>query len=290
MDRWWEFGKRVVQESLEDDILGQAAQLSFYFLLALFPALLCLTALIGMLPLEQVLQRLMEYLRTVLPLESLNLVKGYLEQVRKGSGTGVLSFGMLGALWAASSGVAAIMSALNVVYEVNESRSFWKARLVAIGLTIGSGFFVIFSIFAIMMGGRISQWIAKWIGVGDMFVVLWAFIQWPLVVLCMLGAVNATYHLAPNIRSSWSWSSPGAVVAVMLWLLASLGFKLYVENFNNYNAAYGSLAAVVVLMLWLYMSGLALLLGAEINSELDKRQAKSSKTVTENENGHAGDS
>jgi membrane protein len=177
---------------------------------------------------------------------------------------------MLGALWAASSGVLALMSALNVVYEVNEFRSFMQARLVAIGLTLGTGIFVTASIFLIIMGGRVSRWIAEWVGFSDVFVIAWALMQWPLIVVFMLLAINAIYYFAPNRPSSWTWMSPGAVVAVILWLVSSLGFKLYVENFNNFNAAYGSLAAAVVLMLWFYISGAVLLLGAEINSELNK--------------------
>jgi membrane protein len=267
---WIAFGKKVFNESLQDDLPGQAAQLSFYLLLALFPALLCLTSIVGMLPLENVLPQLMDSLQTVLPADSMRLVEDYLQQVQEGSGAGVLSLGMLGALWAASSGVLALMAALNVVYEVKEYRSFLKARLVAIGLTLGTGIFVTASIFLTIMGGRVSQWIAKWIGFGDGFVITWTLMQWPLVIVFMLLAVNAIYYFAPNRRSSWTWISPGAVVAVVLWLVASLGFKLYVENFNNYNAAYGSLAAAIVLMLWFYISGAVLLLGAEINSELNK--------------------
>lgn len=269
-ENWIAFGKKVFHESLQDDLPGQAAQLSFYLLLALFPALLCLTSIVGMLPLENVLPQLMDSLQTVLPADSMRLVEDYLQQVQEGSGTGILSLGMLGALWAASSGVVALMAALNVVYEVKEYRSFLKARLVAIGLTFGTGVFVTASIFLIIMGGRVSQWIAEWVGFGDLFVMTWTLMQWPLVVVFMLLAINAIYYFAPNRRSSWTWISPGAVVAVVLWLVSSLGFKLYVENFNNYNAAYGSLAAVIVLMLWFYLSGAVLLLGAEINSELNK--------------------
>lgn len=267
---WIAFGKKIFDESLQDDLLGQAAQLSFYLLLALFPALLCLTSIVGMLPLENVLPQLMDSLQTVLPGDSLRLVDGYLQQVQEGSGTGILSLGMLGALWAASSGVLALMSSLNVVYEVNEFRSFLQARLVAIGLTLGTGFFVTASIFLIIMGGRVSRWIAEWVGFSDVFVITWALMQWPLIVVFMLLAINAIYYFAPNRPSSWTWISPGAVVAVILWLVSSLGFKLYVENFNNFNAAYGALAAAVVLMLWFYISGAVLLLGAEINSELNK--------------------
>lgn len=267
---WIAFGKKVFNESLKDDLSGQAAQLGFYLLLALFPALLCLTSIVGMLPLENVLPQLLDSLQTVLPAESMSLVEGYLQQVQEGSGTGILSLGMLGALWAASSGVLALMAALNVVYEVKESRSFLKGRLVAIGLTLGAGVIVITSIFLIIMGGRVSLWIAEWVGFGDVFVITWTLMQWPLVVVFMLLAVNAIFYFAPNRRSSWTWISPGAVVAVVLWLVSSLGFKLYVENFSNYNAAYGSLSAAIVLMLWFYISGAVLLLGAEINSELNK--------------------
>ncbi|MGD9849682.1 MAG: YihY/virulence factor BrkB family protein [Nitrospirales bacterium] len=273
--RWIDFLRQVVNESLEDDLLGQAAQLSFYFLLALFPALLCLTAVVGMLPLENVIPRLMNYLQTVLPAGSLTLVREYLTQIKTGSGGGILSLGMLGAFWAASSGMAALISTLNAVYEVQETRSFVKARLVALGLTIGIGFFMTLSILLFIWGERVSLWVAQWFGFTETFVTVWAFIQWPLIVVLMLVAVGAAYYFCPNKRVKWRWISPGAVVAVLLWFGMSLGFKWYVENFNNYNAAYGSLAGGVVLMLWLYLSGAALLLGGEINSELDKSEPPS---------------
>ncbi|GJL61990.1 MAG: hypothetical protein NPIRA04_06440 [Nitrospirales bacterium] len=275
---WLELLTRVWEEVLRDDLLGKAAQLGFYFLLALFPALLCFTALIGLLPIQSITPDLLNYLNTVLPSESIPLIETYLEQVVAGSGSGVVSLSFLGAFWAVSTGMAAIIDTLNAVYNVRDSRPMWKARGIAMIMSIGASLFVIVSMFLILAGGYVSQWIAEIVGYGAVFTISWAIVQWPLVVACMLLAVSMIYYMAPNIAHTWRMITPGSVVAVALWLLASLGFKYYVANFGTYNAAYGSLAGVIVLMLWLYMSGLVLLIGGEVDAVLEGSARDQTKT------------
>jgi membrane protein len=274
---WKALVRRLWRESLHDDILGRAAQLAYYFLLALFPALLFLTALIGLFPLKQTMPELMQYLRTVLPADALSLLEKYLENVMQGSSGDILSLGLLGALWASSSGVTAIMEALNVVYGAKETRPYWKVRLVASLLTIGLAGFIIVSITLILYGARIGEWIADIVGLGWLFLITWNIAQWPVAVTLMLLALAIIYYVCPDVKQDWRWVTPGSVCAGSLWLLVSLAFKAYVEHFGNYNAAYGSIAGVIVLMLWLYLTGVVILLGGEINAQI--QQAASSLRI-----------
>ena len=267
---WMELARRLWHESEKDEVLGRAAQLAYYFVLALFPALLFLTALLGLLPLEHIMPELMASLRSVLPADALSLVEKYLQQVMKGSGGDILSLGLLGALWASSSGVTAIMEALNAVYEAKELRPFWKVRVIAIAMTIGLAGFIILSTTLVLYGEHIGGWIANMMGLGWLFTLAWLVLQWPVVIFLMLFAIAVIYYISPCVEQDWRWVSPGSVFAVLMWLIVSLGFKIYVENFGNYNKAYGSIAGVIVLMLWFYLSGIVLLMGGEINAEIEK--------------------
>ncbi|HEX6948595.1 MAG TPA: YihY/virulence factor BrkB family protein [Nitrospira sp.] len=278
-----ELGRRLWHESQQDELLGRAAQLAYYSLLALFPALIFLTALMGLFSVQSFMPELMSYLRNVLPADALSMVQRFLTQVAEGSGANILSLGALGALWASSSGVTAIMDALNVVFGVKEDRrSFWQVRITAILLTIGLAGFVIMSLALVLYGPTIGQWIADRLGFGVAFTWMWNVLQWPFIVLLMLIVVAAIYHICPDRRyKRWRWVTPGSVFAVLMWLVVSLGFKAYVDNFGDYNKVYGSIAGVIVLMLWFYWSGMVLLLGGEINSEIEaaaERKAASADT------------
>jgi len=278
-----ELGRRLWRESLQDELLGRAAQLAYYALLALFPALIVLTALMGLLSVERFMPELMSYLRDVLPADALLMVERFLTQVAEGSGANLLSLGALGALWASSSGVTAIMDALNVVFGVKEDRRpFWRVRLIAILLTIGLAGFVILSLGLVLYGSTIGRWVAELMGFGVAFTWMWNVLQWPIVIGLMLIVVTAIYHICPDRRvRRWRWLTPGSVFAVGMWLIVSLGFKAYVDNFGNYNKVYGSIAGVIVLMLWLYWSGMVLLFGGEINAEIEKAEAESKEASSD---------
>lgn len=277
---WTELGRRLWEEIQRDEILGRGAQLAYYFLLALFPALIFLTALMGLFPLQDAMPELMSYLQNVLPEDALSLVQKYLEQVVNGSGGGLLSLGFLGALWASSSGVTAIIDSLNTVYGAKETRPFWRVRLVAILLTIGLAGFIIISITLILYGDDIGAWIASYVGLGWLFELAWVVFQWPVAIGLMLFALAALYYFCPDVEQDWRWVTPGSLLAVLLWLLVSLGFKMYVDNFGDYNKVYGSIAGVIVLMLWLYWSGITFLLGGELNAEIEKA-ARSQQPIQE---------
>jgi membrane protein len=281
---YYELARRLWNESLQDEVLGRAAQLSYYILLALFPMLLVLTALMGVFSVQSYMAELMSYLRQVLPNDALFMVERFLEQVASGSGADVLSLGALGALWASSSGVAAITDALNVVYGIKtDSRPFWRVRLMAIALTIGLAGFVILSSTLVLYGTRLSVWIADLVGLGWVFVTAWNLLQWPVVAAIMLFVVGVIYYICPDIKQDWRWVTPGSAFAVAMWFVVSLGFKLYVDNFGGYNKVYGSIAGVIVLMLWLYWSGMVLLMGGEINAEIEKAATAQAHTYREHE-------
>ncbi len=281
-----ELGQRLWRESQRDELLGRAAQLAYYFLLALFPALIFLTAVMGLFSVQRLMPELMSYLRNVLPADALSMVERFLTQVALGSGANILSLGALGALWASSSGVTAIMDALNVVFGVKEDRrSFWQVRVTAILLTIGLAGFVIMSLALVLYGPTIGQWIADRMGFGVAFTWMWNVLQWPFITMLMLMVAAAIYHICPDRRyKHWRWITPGSLFAVLVWLFVSLGFKAYVDNFGDYNKVYGSIAGVIVLMLWFYWTGLVLLVGGEINAEIEKataerKTAKSTETA-----------
>ena len=266
-----ELGRRLWHESREDELFGRAAQLSYYALLALFPALIFLTALMGLFSAQNYMPELMSYLRNVLPADALSMVRRFLSQIAEGSGANILSLGALGALWASSSGVTAIMDALNVVYDVKEdSRPFWRSRLTAMVLTLALAGFVILALTLVLYGSSIGTWIADFVGLGTVFAWGWSILQWPVIIALMLLVVDAVYYVCPDIEQEWRWVTPGSVFAVTMWVVVSLGFKAYVDNFGDYNKVYGSIAGVIVLMLWLYWSGMVLLLGGEINAEIEQ--------------------
>jgi membrane protein len=274
---WQDLGKRVWSEVGEDDVWGRAAQLSYYFLLALFPLLLFLTSLIGVMIGSGTGLRhaLFNYLSEVLPSSAFQLVDSTMLEVSNASGGGKVSFGFLLALWAASNGMGAITEALNAAYGVKESRPWWKCRLIAVGLTVLLSVLIITALVIVLAGGRIADLVAGSYGFGAVFTLGWKILQWPIALAFMLLAFALIYYIAPDLRKQdWVWLTPGAAIGVILWLAVSFGFRLYLHFFDSYSKTYGSLGAVIVLMLWLYLTGAAILVGGEVNSEIENAAAK----------------
>ena len=249
---------------------GLAAQLAFYFFLAVFPTLLFLVSLLSYLPVEPAIGAVLLELDTFLPSDVLALIREHIDQVLAGNSGGLMTFAIAGAIWSSSAAMTAIISALNRAYDIKESRAWWRMRLLAIALTITLSLFVVIAFGLVVGGGDLGRWTAEQLGAGDAFAVTWAIVQWPLALLLVVFAVDLVYYLAPNADTEWVWVTPGSLLATGLWLLASIGFKMYVLNFSNYAAVYGAIGSVIVLLLWFYMSGFALLVGAELNAEIDK--------------------
>lgn len=264
--------KRVWAEIQQDDVFGRAAQLSYYFLLALFPLLIFLTSIIGMVlgAGSDLRHSLFSYLAEVMPPSAFNLIESTMIEISKGSSGGKLSFGLLAALWAASNGMGAISEALNVAYDVKETRPWWKGRLQTIALTTALSILIVGALVLVLYGGKIVEGLAANFDFGSAFVLTWKLLQWPIVLAAMLLAFALIYYFAPDLREQkWAWITPGAVLGVVLWLLASFGLRTYLHFFDTYSNTYGSLGAVIILMLWLYLTGVAVLVGGELNAELE---------------------
>lgn len=267
-----ELCKRVWHEIWDDRVFGRAAELSYYFLLALVPFLIFLTSIIGIVLGSGTGARhaLFRYLARIMPPSAFELIDNTMLEIATASSGGKLSFGLLAALWVASNGMGAITESLNTAYDLKETRSWWRQRLVAIGLTVALSVLIIFALVLVVAGGRISEWLAAAYGFGPVFAFAWRILQWPVVLACMLLAFALIYYFAPAIRKQrWTYFTPGAVTGLVLWLLVSIGFRAYLHFFNSYSATYGSLGAVIILMLWLYFTGVAVLIGGEVNSEIE---------------------
>src|ERR1700741_625823 len=273
---WLALAKRVWAEIQKDNVFGRAAELSYYFLLALFPFLIFLTSVIGLVLGSGTGTRhaLFGYLSRIMPPSAFQLIAQTMTELSTSSGGGKLSFGILAALWAASNGLGAITESLNTAYDLKETRSWWKQRLTAIGLTMALSVLIIGALVLVVAGGHIAEWLTARFGFGPVFPTAWKNIQWPVALACMTFAFALIYYLAPDFREqAWQWLTPGAVIGVALWLLVSLGFRVYLHFFNSYSATYGSLGAVIILMLWLYFTGAAVLIGGEVNSEIEDAAA-----------------
>jgi membrane protein len=274
---WKELGRRVYKETMEDDVFGRAAQLSYYFLLALFPLLLLLTSVLGVVAGDngEMRRDLFNYLAAVLPPSAFDVVSEGVNTAIEQSGGGKISFGVLATLWAASNGMGAISQTLNITYDVEETRPWWKARLTAVLLTLALGALIITALVLVLYGHDLGEWVARAFGLGGAFEIAWKVIQWPIVFAFIAFAFALIYYFAPDLKdASWKWITPGAVLGVVLWLLVSFGFKLYLSYFNSYSATYGTLGAVIILMLWFYFTGAAILIGGEINSEIEHAAAE----------------
>ena len=267
-----ELAIRAWRETNEDQVFSRAAELAYYFLLALFPMLIFLTNLVGFLPSMQ--EHIFHNLAQVLPAEAMKLVSDTIQDVTSKRSGGLLSFGILGTLWAASGGVTAVMETLNTAYDAKEERLFWKIRLTAIGLTITLALLVVGGTGLIMFGDWIKGLLTQWLGLGAGFTFLWGIVDYVLGLGLLFMGLELIYYFGPNVKQDWKWITPGAVFAIVTLIVASWLFSLYLRFAPSYSATYGSLGAVIVLMLWLYLMGAATLVGGEINSEIEQAASR----------------
>ena len=266
---WRELLKRTLKDTSEDDAFGLAAQLAYYFFLALFPALLFVLALASFFPLTNFIDEIVVALRPIAPAEIISFLDEQLRRVSNADSGGILTIGILGAIWSSSAAVVAIIGSLNRAYDIEEGRPWWKVRLTAIGLTIALAVMILVSFSLIVAGPTVAEHLASVFGLGAAFEWTWKILQWPLAFFLVSSAVGLVYYFAPDAEQDWAWITPGAIVGTLLWVIVSLVFKFYVANFADYNATYGAVGGVIVLLLWFYISGLAILVGAELNAEIE---------------------
>jgi len=253
---------------IEGDLTGRAAQLAYYFFFSLFPGLVAASSMLGLVATsgKAFSDRLLAYLGGVIPASAYEVVADTFNQTTVASSGGKLVLGVAIALWSASSGTAAIQDALNCVYKVKERRPYWRARLDAIGLTILVGTLLIIALTALLGGDIIASYLTGHLKAPLLFTILSRVLSWPIAFEVISVAFALMYYAAPDIKEPrWRWITPGSFTGILLWLAASLGLRLYLHLFNSFSVTYGSLGAVIVLLLWFYLSGLSLLLGAQID-------------------------
>lgn len=262
-----ELGRRVWKKSNEDNVFGTAAELSYCFLLSLFPMLIFLTSLVGFLP--GLRESVLSGLATAMPAEAMRIVEEALADVVGKRSPGILWVGAIGSLWAASRGVVVLIRALNLAYDVKERRPYWKVWLMATALTIGLSVFVIAGAVLIMFGDWLSLWISRSLGLGSPMILLWG-LDYIIGLALLLIGLEGAYYFGPDTNQDWQWMTPGAACALIAAVAGSLLFSLYLRVGPSHSATYGSLGAVIVLMLWLQFIGLAILIGGEINGAIEK--------------------
>jgi membrane protein len=271
--QWGAAIKAAGKEFLADDCLGLAQQVAFSSLLAFFPSVILVVGLLGVIG-PGAYDSLIHLLGTVAPkavLDALNLAKD--SSTRNSAASAVaLTVGVIGALWAATGATSSIVKAVNRAFDLEENRPFWKVRLLALGLVVLAGLVTAAVFVLIVFGGPLGDAIAKRAGLGEEFTVVWNILRWPVAFGGILLLNSAVYWLGPNRKPrNWKWLTPGSIIAGLLWLAASALFSLYTSFSSSYDRTYGSLAGAIILLLWLYYSAVALLFGAELNAELERR-------------------
>jgi membrane protein len=261
----WTFVQRVTSGVLDHQSMGSSAQIAYYLLFATFPCLFTLASLLAFLPVPDLMERLLHALGSIVPPAAVDLMRHSVERLVARQRSGFFSIGLIVTLWAASNAVDAIMQGLNRVHGLRETRPFWKTRGIALSLAVGVSLLAVLGLLVLWFGAHVSNWWAARGGLGPLPVQVWIVARWPLVLLLLIVAIDQLYFLGPAAELRWRWATPGAVVAVLGWVGASLGFSVYVRHFGSYNATYGSIGAVIILLTWMYLSAFFVLLGAEIN-------------------------
>lgn len=270
-----ELGKRLGREFNDDNVADIAAMLAYYFFFALFPMLMFLVSLLAIVGGQGIGNNVIDQITRMMPASASTIVHETMKQALQSSNGAKLSFGILVTFWSASAGMTGLMAGLNTVFEVRETRSFIKSRAIALGLTIANSLIVIVGIVLLLYGGNIADHFLA----GHLNIV-WKVVQYPLAIFFLLLSYSTIYYYAPNIEHPhWAWVTPGSVVGVVLWVIASVGLRIYLHFSNSYNATYGALGGVMILLLWFYVTGLAVLIGGELNSEIEKAAGEKQKAA-----------
>jgi membrane protein len=271
----WHLTRNVIRQIDEDDLLGRASGLAFNLLLALCPLILFMLALFGLFASRSSMleNRLLDYFADLLPPAAFQLLNTTTNKLAVGPTRGKLTLGILVALWFASGGVASMISTLNVVYRVRETRSRIRVRAIALGLTLAISILLLCALVIVLVGGRLLDLVGAQIYLGSTIALVWKALEWPTALLFVVISFSSIYYFGPaRPEQYWHWITPGSLFGVFLWLAASAGFRGYLHFFNTYDAIYGSLGAVTILLVWLYVAGLAFLIGGEINAEIERAQ------------------
>lgn len=264
---WTEVIRRTVRDTIDDDCPGLAAQLSYYLCLSFFPALLFLLALSSFFSLHVATDDVARALGPFVSPELLALIQDQMRRLADANDGGLLTVGVLGALWGSSSALVAMVSSVNRAYDLPETRPWWRIRLTAAFLTLGLAAVVIAAGALVVAGSAVMHLLG--VADGDAAMWIWNLVRWPAAFALVAFGIGLIYYYAPDADQDWAWVTPGAILATVLWLASSLAFKFYLGAFTDYEGSYGAVGGIIILLLWLYLSGLGILIGAELNAELE---------------------
>jgi membrane protein len=266
---WREIVKRTFKEFMADNVPDLGAQQAYYFFFALFPALLTLLSVASFFTISNLIDEVVRTIGRFVPPDVLQIIADQILKISNSQKGGVLTLGFVLTVWSSSGALVSIITTLNACYDITEGRPWWKVRLIAIGLTLGTVLFIIGSLILVLVGPTVAEHMATTLFLGDAFKWAWWILQWPVVFVLVATGIGLIYYFAPDAEQEWVWITPGSIVATFLWLVVSLAFKLYISYFGNYNETYGAIGAIIVLLTWLYLSSMAILFGAELNSEIE---------------------
>lgn len=265
----WELIKRTAREAIDDDVLSLSAQQAYYFFFSLFPAILTLISIASFFPLTNLTDEVIRTLGRVAPGDVLRIINDQIAEISNRNNAGLLTFAFLVTLWSSSGAMVSIINTTNAAYDITESRPLWKVRVVAALLTVGLSFFILVSVALVIVGPELASRAADAFRVGPAFAWAWTILRWPIVFALVATGVAAVYYFAPDAEQDWVWLTPGAVLATGVWILTSLGLRMYLHVAGSFNETYGAIGAVMVLLLWFHLTAVAILLGAELNSEIE---------------------
>jgi len=271
---WWVALKRTFREFMDDDLLDWAAALTYYSILSLFPAVVVLMSVVGLIG-ESVTRPLIENLQQLAPGQAREVLVNVVRELEGSASVAgpVALLGLLSAVWASSGYIGGFIRASNSIYEVDEGRPIWKTIPLRIALTLTMVILLAITVLGVVVTGGVAEWLGDTVGLGSTFVTVWDIAKWPVLAALVSLAIALLFWASPNVRHpGFRWLTPGSVLAVVVWVAASAGFALYVANFASYNKVYGSLAGVVVFLIWLWLSNLAVLFGAEFDAELARER------------------
>lgn len=265
----WELIKRTAREAIDDDVLSLSAQQAYYFFFSLFPAILTLISIASFFPLTNLTDEVIRTLGRVAPGDVLRIINDQIAEISNRNNAGLLTFAFLVTLWSSSGAMVSIISTTNAAYDITESRPLWKVRVVAALLTVGLAFFILVSVALVIVGPELAARAADAFRVGPAFAWAWTILRWPIVFALVATGVATVYYFAPDAEQDWVWLTPGAVLATSVWILTSIGLRMYLHVAGSFNETYGAIGAVMVLLLWFHLTAVAILLGAELNSEIE---------------------
>jgi len=262
--------RKLTKRLFTDDLLGWSAQISYYFFLALFPALILLVAVASFFPIEHFADTVLSILMRIAPEDVLSLVSRQLMVIAETHSAGLLTFGIIGTVWTASAGMQTLIRTLNFAYHVPETRPWWRVRLRAMALTLVVPAFALGALTIVLVGPILGERLADALHVSAVFIWTWRIVHWPLVFVLVVSGLSFVYTVGPDAPHRWQSLIPGSTVATAIWLGASLGLRWYVSSLATYQKTYGTIGTALVILLWFYLTGFAMLLGAELNSVVNE--------------------